>query len=176
MIISRCPLKRESAMRFLVLLFGVAALFMVADPVLVLPALAGDADACVKGTGDEKIAACTHSINSGLWKGPNLAWAYTNRGIAYGAKGEPDRAIADYDQAIRLNPNFAMAFYNRGIAYYFQKDFDRAIADYDQAIQFDANNGHAYNNRALAKRAKGDSTGSDTDIAKAKQLNSSSSN
>ena len=163
-------------MRFLVLLFGVAALFMVADPVLVLPALAGDADACVKGTGDEKIAACTRSINSGLWKGPNLAWAYTNRGIAYRAKGRPDRAIADYDQAIRLNPNFAMAFYNRGIAYYFQKDFDRAIADYDHAIQFNANNVHAYNNRALAKRAKGDSAGSDADIAKAKQLNSSSSN
>ena len=69
-----------------------------------------------------------------------------------------------------------MAFYNRGIAYYFQKDFDRAIADYDQAIQFDANNVHAYNNRALAKRAKGDSTGSDTDIAKAKQLTSTDSN
>ena len=95
MIISHCPLKRESAMRFLVLLFGVAASFMVADPVLVLPAVAGGADECVKGTGDEKIAACTRSINSGLWKGPNLAWAYTNRGIAYRAKGEPDRAIAD---------------------------------------------------------------------------------
>src|SRR6516164_9566752 len=94
MIISRRPLTRERAMRFLVRLVGLAALFVIAGPVLVLPAVAGDADACVKGTGDEKIAACTRSINSGLWKGPNLAWAYTNRGIAYRAKGEPDRAIA----------------------------------------------------------------------------------
>ena len=115
MIISRRPLKRESAMRFLVLLFGVAALFMVADPVLVLPAAAGGADECVKGTGDEKIAACTRSINSGLWKGPNLAWAYINRGIAYRAKGEPDRAIEDYDKAIWLNPKFADAYNRRGI-------------------------------------------------------------
>ena len=106
-------------MRFLVLLVGMVALSMFVGPVLVLPADAGDADACAKGSGDEKIAACTRSINSGFWKGPNLAWAYTNRGIAYRAKGQPDRAIADYDQAIRLNPNFAMAFYNRGIAYYF---------------------------------------------------------
>jgi hypothetical protein len=93
-------------MRFLVLPVGVAAFFVIAGPVLVA---AGDADVCAKGTGDEKIAACTRSINSGTWKGPNLAWAYTNRGIAYRAKDEPDRAIADYDKAIWLNPKFADA-------------------------------------------------------------------
>ena len=87
-------------MRSLVLLLGVVALVVIAGPVLALPAIAGDADVCVKGAGDERIAACTRSINSGLWRGPNLAWAYTNRGLAYRAKGEPDRAIADYDKAI----------------------------------------------------------------------------
>ena len=142
-------------MRFLVLLFGVAALFMVADPVLVLPAAAGGADECVKGTGDEKIAACTRSINSGLWKGPNLAWAYTNRGIAYRAKGEPDRAIADYDKAIWLNPKFADAYNRRGSAYDDRGDRDRAIADYDQAIRLNPNFAEAYNNRGIAYRAKG---------------------
>jgi tetratricopeptide (TPR) repeat protein len=163
-------------MRFLVLLVGVAALFVIPGPVLVLPAVAGDADACVKGTGDEKIAVCTRSINSGLWKGPNLAWAYTNRGIAYRAKGEPDHAIADYGKAIWLNPKFADAYNRRGSAYDDGGDPDRAIADYDQAIQLNANNMHAYNNRGLAKRAKGDSAGSEADTAKAKQLNPSAVN
>ncbi len=51
-------------MRFVVLLVMVAALFVVAGPVLVMPAVAGDTDVCVKGIGDEKIAACTRSINS----------------------------------------------------------------------------------------------------------------
>jgi tetratricopeptide (TPR) repeat protein len=41
-------------------------------------------------------------------------WAYTNRGIAYRARGEPDRAIADYDKAIWLNPKFADAYNGRG--------------------------------------------------------------
>src|SRR3712207_8721220 len=40
-----------------------------------------------------------------------------NRGSAYLAKGELDRAIADLDQAIRLNPQIPMAFSNRGFAY-----------------------------------------------------------
>jgi hypothetical protein len=52
MIKCRHPLKLESAVRFLVLLAGVAVLFVIAGPVLVLPAVAGDADACTKGTGD----------------------------------------------------------------------------------------------------------------------------
>jgi hypothetical protein len=37
MIISRRPPKRARDMRFLVLLVGVAALFVIAGPVLVLP-------------------------------------------------------------------------------------------------------------------------------------------
>ena len=150
MIIYHHPLKRESAMRFLVLLVGMVALSMFAGPVLVLPAAAGDADACAKGAGDEKIAACTRSINSGLWKGPNLAWAYTNRGTAYRAKGEPDRAIADYETAIWLNPKFADAYNGRGNAYDDRGVRDSAIADYDQAIRLNPNFAAAFYNRGIA--------------------------
>ena len=35
----------------------------------------------------------------------------------YSAKGDKDRAIQDFDQAIRLNPQHAPAFNNRGFAY-----------------------------------------------------------
>ena len=31
-------------------------------------------------------------------------------------KGDVDRAIADYNSAIRMNPSFAEAFYGRGFA------------------------------------------------------------
>ena len=48
-----------------------------------------------------------------------------------------DRAIADFDQAIRLDAKNANAFYNRGIAYHEKHDYDRAIADFDQAIKLD---------------------------------------
>ena len=45
------------------------------------------------------------------------AEAYYNRGIAYGDKGEYDKAIEDYSKAIELNPEYAEAYNNRGNAY-----------------------------------------------------------
>ena len=39
-----------------------------------------------------------------------------NRGVTYAYKGDNDGAIADYNEAIRLDPNDALAFCNRGRA------------------------------------------------------------
>ena len=57
---------------------------------------------------------CTAVIQSGLIVGHNLAIAYNNRGNAYKANGDLDRAIADYNQAIALDPKYALAYNNRG--------------------------------------------------------------
>jgi tetratricopeptide (TPR) repeat protein len=40
--------------------------------------------------------------------------AFNNRGAAYGKKGDSRRAIANYNEAIRLEPKHALAFCNRG--------------------------------------------------------------
>ena len=37
--------------------------------------------------------------------------------VAYNDKGEYDRAISDYTNAIEINTRFAAAYYNRGLAY-----------------------------------------------------------
>ena len=87
---------------------------------------------------------------------PKYRLAYNNRGNAYGDKGDYDRAIADYNEAIRLDPKYASAYYNRGIAYDDKGDHDRAIADYDEAIRLDPKYAVAYNNRGNAYHDKGD--------------------
>jgi tetratricopeptide (TPR) repeat protein len=38
---------------------------------------------------------------------------YYNRGIAYHYKGDFDRAIADFDEALRLDPNLESAAENK---------------------------------------------------------------
>src|SRR5690242_15224276 len=72
---------------------------------------------------DLAIRACTAEI----------AAAFNKRGNAYRAKGDLERAIADYDEAIRLDPGDASAFVNRGLAYAAKRDFDQAIANCSEA-------------------------------------------
>ena len=44
------------------------------------------------------------------------AASYLERGNQWLAKGELDRAIADYDLAIAFDARVAIAYYNRGLA------------------------------------------------------------
>jgi uncharacterized caspase-like protein len=79
-----------------------------------------------------------------------------NQGIAAHNRGDFDRAIADFSEAIRLNPSMAGAIFSRGNAYQQKKDFDRAIADYNEAIRLDPNLAIAFNNRGIAYKEKKD--------------------
>ena len=58
------------------------------------------------------------------------AEAYCNRGAAYAAMGELDKAIADCSEAIRLNPTLAEAYCNRGFAYVVVGNRDKAMDDF----------------------------------------------
>ena len=81
---------------------------------------------------------------------PELVLAYNNRGYAYAALGEYEKAIADCDQAIELDPEMAMAYSNRGGTYLNLGEYEKAIADCDQAIELDPEMAMAYNNRGEA--------------------------
>src|SRR6266481_5067290 len=99
------------------------------------------------------------------------AIAHHQRGLAYRSKGNFDRAIADFSEAIRLDPKLAAAYNNRGNAYKNKGDLDRAIADYSEAIRLAPeveaahpesiirrlahyNRGRAYNSKGDFDRAK----------------------
>src|SRR5258706_13189970 len=65
---------------------------------------------------DLRINACTGLIESKGLSPDRLAVAFQNRGSAYVAKGDTDRAIQDFDQAIKLDPKYANAFNSPGTA------------------------------------------------------------
>jgi len=102
---------------------------------------------------DQRVEGCSTVIKAAREKGDKLAEAFNNRGIGYRLKGEHDRAIQDYNQAIRINAKFAAAYNNRGIAYDRKGDYDRAIADYDQAIKLKSS-AETYFNRGNAHLGK----------------------
>ena len=62
---------------------------------------------------------------------PNYADAYYNRGLAYGAKGDQDRAIQDLNEAIRLNPKDAGAYSGRGLTRFSIAQFQAAQEDFN---------------------------------------------
>jgi len=89
---------------------------------------------------DLKINACTELIQSGQETTTNLAIAFNSRGNAYTDKGQYDRAIQEYDQAIKLNSKYATPYYNRGIAHYALGQFEDAAADFEQNLALDSAN------------------------------------
>ena len=84
---------------------------------------------------------------------------YCNRGMAYQAKGELDKAIADYTEAIRLDPKYAKAYGNRGMAYAGEgRPTTRPLRDFTEAIRLDPKDAEAYGNRGIAYRQRATST------------------
>lgn len=103
---------------------------------------------CESREPDRMIRGCSPIIKAGKDTRKNLAIAYNNRGIAYREKGEYDRAIADFTQAIKLNPKDVNPYLNRGVAYEKKREYDLAIADYTQAIKLNSKYAYPYNNLA----------------------------
>lgn len=150
----------------------VVLLFLVSSIGAVASAVADDAIASCNQFEDRKrqIRGCTEYIRSGKALGPNLAVAYTNRGIAYASAGDHKRALADFDEAIRLAPDSPFPYYNRGNAYYDRQDFERALADYNAAIERGPELALAYYNRGLAHQKLGHREKSIEDYQKALSL------
>ena len=76
-----------------------------------------------------KIRSCTALIE----RDAKDAVAYYNRASAYQTKGDVDRAIADYNQAVTLKPDYAAAYENRARVFASKGDYTRAVADVTKA-------------------------------------------
>ena len=73
-----------------------------------------------------------------------------NRGVAWCRAKEYDKAIADFNEAIRLDPKDAPALQLPGRSLESKEEYDKAIADYNEAIRLDPKHAEAYRNRGDA--------------------------
>lgn len=66
--------------------------------------------------------------------GESQAELHNSAGVRLGNQGKYEEAVAEFDQAIRLDPELALGYYNRGRVNYMLEKYQLAIQDYDQAI------------------------------------------
>jgi tetratricopeptide (TPR) repeat protein len=106
-------------------------------------------------------------FTAAIWLLPNDALAYNNRAHIYRELGQNDLALADYDEAIRINPmpridgdargrRHINVYHNRGGIWVKKNELDRAIADFDEAIRRDPTDADVFNSRGSAWAAKSD--------------------
>lgn len=145
-------------MHFSVPLAGLATLFAFAGPALADSY--SDLGQCAFvgeiSKADQSIAACDRVLSDPKVTGPRRAIAFSNRCGWWWAKKDPDRALSDCNEAIRIDPTYAAAYVNRGNTYLNKADPERAFGDFNQAIRLDPKNAWAYNARGNLFKNKGD--------------------
>jgi len=112
---------------------------------------------CTGANFDARIVSCSKLITHGKreTKSDRIT-AYINRASGYRARGDYVRALADLDEALRLDPKSAPALLERASIYHVKGEFDRAIVDYDAALKLDKDSAAAHGGRARAYSGKGD--------------------
>jgi tetratricopeptide (TPR) repeat protein len=102
----------------------------------------------VRGDFNTAIAYYTQAIDTGELTQSQLTVVLNSRGVAYDFTGELDKAIADFNAAIRINANYGEAYINRGLAWVKKRDYDRGLADFTAATRDEKFAFLAFNNRA----------------------------
>lgn len=86
--------------------------------------------------------------NEILQRQPTFVSAYIDRGTGYESMGQPDRALNDFNEAIRLDAKSARAYCDRAMLEDVElRQPDNALKDFDQAIRLAPNFWRAYYNR-----------------------------
>lgn len=75
--------------------------------------------------------------------------AHYNRGTSFYKKNALDKALEEYNKAIKIDSNRFEVFYNRGNLYFDGENFDKALEDFGRAIGINPNYSEAYNARGI---------------------------
>ena len=104
---------------------------------------------------DKTVAACGALIDNAKTEKSDRIKALVARGAAHERKDMIERAIADYDGALRLDPSLADVYNTRGELWRKKGDLPKAVADFAAAIKLNPDHALARaNHRALAQEVE----------------------
>ena len=106
-----------------------------------------------KGDRPKAIADLTASIQR-TQLSRDLATAYLERGKTWFLMEEYDKALADFNESLRLVPDNPDAIVTRGRFWMDRRDYDKAVADLSRAIQNSMELEAAFRNRAICWEMK----------------------
>ena len=114
---------------------------------------------------DGAIASLSQSIATSA-----TAMAYNDRGIAYLLKGQFESALADYDDAIKLDGKNGEALNNRAWTYYKTSQNQKALTDADKAVGLIGDKAYVWDTRGHIHEALGNRKAAEADFVKALSL------
>lgn len=128
-------------------------------------------DACINKKGDAAprrvVQACTESLDGNIFEGNTRFFLFAGRAAGYFAEGDKQRALDDYNEAVKLAPRNAYVYYNRGVFYSAQSDSDAALKDFDAALGLKSDLVIALRQRARIYQVRGDLSDARADYSKA---------
>jgi tetratricopeptide (TPR) repeat protein len=116
------------------------------------------------------IPGCSALIELGNLEPGYLSRAYAMRALGYSLNGEYDRAISDYDAAIKIAPDFAVALNNRAWAYFKSGRGQGGLADVEKSLKLNPLSEHTWDTRAHIRQVMGNFAGAFEDYEKAIQV------
>ncbi len=96
---------------------------------------------------------------------------FIRRGNAYRNQGEPEKGLADFDQAIALSPDRAEAWFGRGQIHRVLKDHEQAIADFTRSISLLPDHVPSFQQRGNLYKLQGRYKEAIADLTRAHELN-----
>ena len=78
------------------------------------------------------------------------------KGFVYQDQGNLDKALEEYQKALKLNPNYVKVYTNVGTIYLERKDYDQAIQQFKKVIELNYWDSKAHYNLGFAYLKKGE--------------------
>jgi len=118
----------------------------------------------------EKYKDCETLWRDTLKKNPNAFLAHNNLGTILTEKGELEKPIFHFNEALRINPGYEKAHFNLGVAFSKKGDFENAALHYKKAIELEPHYTEAFINLGNLFEARGETEQAIVFYEKAKQL------